>query len=142
MLSVSQSAALLGVSPARVRKLIADGALPAQKIGRNWAIAETDVAARLDKRPKAGRPKSSASDGSAPLPPSKPGDPAAALDRASSAEPPERLLYRACKEAFLFRPDQQLIDQAESSEEASFYFAVADFFLQRKQQELIKAGVF
>ena len=45
MLSVSQSAALLNVSPARVRKLIAGGALPAQKIGRNWAIAETDVAA-------------------------------------------------------------------------------------------------
>lgn len=142
MLSVSQSAALLGISPTRVRKLIANGALPAQKIGRSWAISEKDVAARFEKHPRAGRPKSSTAGGSSPLPPSEPADPAATSDRASSVEPPERLLYRACKEAFLFRPNQQLIDQAESSEEASFYFAVADFFLQRKQQELIKAGVF
>lgn len=142
MLSVSQSAALLGVSPSRVRKLIANGALPAQKVGRSWAISEKDVAARLDRRPKAGRPKSADVSGVPfPLLPD-PDDRGMDSDRSSSDDPPERLLYRACREAFLFRPDRRLIEQAESSEEASFYFAVADFFLQQKQKELVKAGVF
>ncbi len=142
MLSVSQSAMLLGISPARVRKLIANGTLPAQKIGRSWAISEKDVAARLDRRPKVGRPRSAAIDGTSSSPLSESDESDVTFDDGSFVDPPERLLYRACKEAFFFRPDRRLIAQAESNEEASFYYAVADFFLQQKQQELVKAGVF
>jgi excisionase family DNA binding protein len=38
MLSVPQAAALLGVSPARVRQRIADGSLVAEKIGGRWLV--------------------------------------------------------------------------------------------------------
>ena len=47
MLSVEESARMLGISGARVRKLIADGLLPATKVGRSWTIEEAAVMDRL-----------------------------------------------------------------------------------------------
>ena len=54
MLSVAESAAILKVSPARVRALIAKGALPAEKAGRAWLLREEDVMQRLSQHAKAG----------------------------------------------------------------------------------------
>ena len=56
MLSVEESARMLGISGARVRKLIADGLLPATKVGRSWTIEEAAVMDRLAAKPKGGRP--------------------------------------------------------------------------------------
>ena len=55
MLSVEESARMLGISGARVRKLIADGLLPATKVGRSWAIEEAAAMDRLAAKPKAVR---------------------------------------------------------------------------------------
>lgn len=55
-LSVSQAADRLGVNVQRVHQRIADGSLPAARVGRQWVIAEADLA-RLDRHP-AGRPLS------------------------------------------------------------------------------------
>lgn len=49
------AAARLGVSPRRVRALIKDGRLPAQRIGRDWLIEEGDLE-RVRERPT-GYPK-------------------------------------------------------------------------------------
>ena len=51
MLSTVEAAKLLGVSSIRVRNLIYDGALPAQKVGRSWVLREEDVMARLARQP-------------------------------------------------------------------------------------------
>ena len=127
MLSVSESAEVLGVSAQRVRAMIADGVLPAVKIGRAWALEEEDVYGRAAAKPRGGRPR--------------------AVDRdpsGSPAEPSKELkrLYRECKEAFRFRPGIAEIEAAESREELAFYLAVADFFLKEKQADLVKAGVY
>lgn len=134
MISVSEAARELGISPARVRKMISDGVLPAKKVGRAWLLEEKDVARRLLDRPKAGRPTSArtqerdAQDG---FPESD-----------AAYEDDMRELYLSCKEAFRFRPSPHLVAHASSAEEAAFYMTVADFFLQQKQRELVKAGVF
>lgn len=57
MLSVAESASILNVSPARVRALISQGALPAAKVGRVWTLREEDVMQRASLRPTAGRPR-------------------------------------------------------------------------------------
>lgn len=41
--TVKEAAAILGVTPARVRQLIASGALGAVKVGRDWSIVEFDL---------------------------------------------------------------------------------------------------
>ena len=143
MLSASEAARELGVSPARVRKLIADGALPARKIGRAWVLREEDVMNRLAAHVRPGRPKradvSAEPPRSTSTPTEKTGrDPA--RSRASDARAHE--LYRACKEAFSTIPDPELMSAATSPEEASFYMAVADFFLQQKQRNLVAQGVY
>lgn len=43
MVGVAEAARRLGVSPRRVRQMIADGRLPARRIGRVWAINERDL---------------------------------------------------------------------------------------------------
>lgn len=127
MLSVSQSAEILGISPARVRKLVSKGALDGVKIGNSWALQEASVYDRLSKKPAAGRP-------------------ARAIDStlAGKQTPTYDLhsLYLECKHAFRFEPSLQAIEEAESQEEAGFYMAVADYFLQHKQRELIAQGVY
>jgi excisionase family DNA binding protein len=53
-LTTNGAAERLGVSPARIRRLVLDGRLPAEKFGRDLVINESDVAAF--ERRKAGRP--------------------------------------------------------------------------------------
>jgi excisionase family DNA binding protein len=52
-----EAAARLGVSTARVRRLVLDGRLPAEKFGRDLVIQESDLDAF--KRLKGGRPPKS-----------------------------------------------------------------------------------
>ena len=144
MLSVAEAARELGVSPARVRKLIADGALPASKAGRAWVLREEDVMDRLSAHVRAGRPKrANVVVGAASRDSTVEGDGSSSeLREYNEASARAHELYRACKETFRFIPDPALIRAAKSSEEASFYMAVADFFLQQKQRELVAQGVF
>lgn len=58
-ISVSEAAQLLDVHVQRVHQLIASGALPAERVGRQWVIERADVA-RHDRR-GAGRPLSARS---------------------------------------------------------------------------------
>lgn len=128
MLSVHETAGMLGVSDARVRRLIADGLLPAVKIGRAWAVREEDALQRLASRPRSGRPKAVA--------------PPEWSDEAKSERAEElRGLFHACKEAFAVRPSAADLLAAETREEAAFYVAVADFFLQQSQAALVRAKV-
>jgi excisionase family DNA binding protein len=53
-LTSTEAADRLGISAARVRRLVLDGRLPAQKFGRDLVIYESDVEAF--ERLKAGRP--------------------------------------------------------------------------------------
>ncbi len=55
-LTTKQAAKILGVTTRRVLQLIADGRLPAEKHGRDWAIKATDL--ELVRVRKPGRPKS------------------------------------------------------------------------------------
>jgi len=59
MLSVLEVSELLNVSSRRIRALIADGRIPAQLIGKTWAIRHEDIADLPQNRP-AGRPLSTA----------------------------------------------------------------------------------
>lgn len=127
MLSVSQSAEILGISPARVRKLVSEGALDGVKIGGTWALQEASVYDRLSKKPGAGRPART-TDG-------------APADKQVPAHDLHSL-YLECNQAFQFEPSLQAIEEAETQEEAGFYMAVADYFLQHKQRELIAQGVY
>lgn len=43
LLTISETAHRLGLSIAMVRRYCADGKLPAQKIGRDWAVLQRDV---------------------------------------------------------------------------------------------------
>ena len=133
MLSVAESASLLGVSPSRVRALIAEGALPAEKIGRSWVLREEDVLQRAANRPGPGRPATIATCAGKFEHP-EPSLPTSEIDLHD--------LYLACKKAFSVRPDAEAIARAESTDESSFYFAVADHFLQQRQCELVRQGAY
>lgn len=54
MLTTPQVAVILGISKRRVQALITSGRLPATKIGRDWLIAEADLARVIVRKP--GRP--------------------------------------------------------------------------------------
>lgn len=57
ILGITAVAAELGIKPNRVRQLIYLGKLPAQKLGREWAITRIDLDKfKAQKRP-VGRPK-------------------------------------------------------------------------------------
>lgn len=56
LLTVEQAAGELGVTSRRVRALIKDERLPAQKVGRDWLIRRQDLDKVRDRKP--GRPKS------------------------------------------------------------------------------------
>jgi excisionase family DNA binding protein len=43
LLTITEAAERLGLSPAMLRRYCADGKIPAQKIGRDWAIRRHDV---------------------------------------------------------------------------------------------------
>ena len=59
LLNTSQAAEVLGVSERRVRALITEGKLEAQKIGRDYAIEESALRS-VTVYGKAGRPPKSA----------------------------------------------------------------------------------
>jgi len=59
-LSVKQTAAILGVSDRRVRTMIADELLTAERVGGRWILTDAEVARFRDMRRKPGRPYSSA----------------------------------------------------------------------------------
>ena len=126
-MTVAQAAETLHVSPSRVRQLISSGVLPAKKIGAAWVLREEDVLDRLSKAPEVGRPKAKS---------------AISLDCEELRVDECKELYERCKEAFTSASRFALIETASSSEEASFYMAVADFFLQQKQAELVARGVY
>ena len=54
LLSTPEAAAVLGVTVARVQQLIWSGRLPAQKVGRDYVIQESDLES-VKERPT-GRP--------------------------------------------------------------------------------------
>lgn len=78
-------------------------------------------------RPSAGRPRKA--DVPSPADDSKP--------HAAASE-----LYRACKDHLAACPSAAEIAAIDDPEQAAFRIAVADFFLQRKQSELVRQGVF
>lgn len=129
MLSVAQSAELLNVSPARVRALVAEGSLPAEKVGRAWVLREQDVARRLEEKPGPGRPSKAVS---------KRGDSTLSKDDRDELH----RLFTACKEALGTCPSAADIERARSAEEAGFMVAAADYFLQQKQRDVIRQGLF
>ncbi|WP_302962313.1 hypothetical protein [uncultured Adlercreutzia sp.] len=51
-------------------------------------------------------------------------------------------LYQECRALFSYVPTAEMMAQAQSQEEAAFYMAVSDFFLQQRQAQLVKEGVF
>ena len=55
MLTTSQAADALGVTPQRVRALILAGRLKAVKVGRDWLIRPPDLDAVRNRKP--GRPR-------------------------------------------------------------------------------------
>ena len=55
LISTTDAAEKLGVTRRRVVALIADGRLPAQKVGRDYIIDERDLKIVTDRKP--GRPK-------------------------------------------------------------------------------------
>jgi excisionase family DNA binding protein len=54
LLSTNEVATKLGVTPIRVRAMIRAGRLPAQKIGRDYVLRESDLALVENRKP--GRP--------------------------------------------------------------------------------------
>jgi excisionase family DNA binding protein len=54
IIDTAAAAAELGVSRRRVVQLIGEGRLPAQRVGRDYAILESDLARVRDRKP--GRP--------------------------------------------------------------------------------------
>jgi excisionase family DNA binding protein len=61
MVSVPEAAERLGLSVQRVRALIAEGRLKAQKIARDWAIPESALG-KITVYGKAGRPRNTPED--------------------------------------------------------------------------------
>lgn len=55
--TTSEVAARLGISTARVRQLILDGILAAEKFGRQNVISEKELARLKSMKRKAGRPR-------------------------------------------------------------------------------------
>jgi len=56
LLSIPEAAEELSLHPSRVRALASEGALPAVKIGKQWAVDRVAVAQRLRREHGAGRP--------------------------------------------------------------------------------------
>ena len=127
MLTVKQAADHLGVSQARIRKMIVDGVLPAEKFGSNWSIPDTSVIRRVSSNPGRGRPKKKTE-----------------KTFALKLNNPEvfHYLYCECKENLSNGYDIDALLELETQDERNFCVSVTDFFLQQKQRQLIKQGVF
>ena len=131
MMTTCEAAQVLGISEVRVRQLAASGALKAMRHGRAWVFEEEDVMARAMSSVGPGRPCKGhkAQEASCQYD--------AQLDVSRFHN-----LYVECKDLIDGLPPSELIKAASSQEEASFYVAVFDFFLQQKQTELIEQGVY
>ncbi|MEC4175104.1 helix-turn-helix domain-containing protein [Adlercreutzia sp. R7] len=136
MLSVKEAARELGVTPSRVRALIKAGQLFAVKNGREWVLREEDVLARLTEAPRAGRPRRAEAESRAAQ--QQEGSVVFPADQAARAHD----VYDECRRMFGRLPSAELMAAARSKEEASFYMAAFDFFLQQRQRELVREGVF
>ena len=123
MLSTSQAAKKLRVSPARVRKMIADDVMAAEKVGAAWSIPESEVVARLSAHPKAGRPKKGGVD----------------TERRPCPELHE--LYTELKNGDFTRPSASALAMMDQ-DEAGFLLCVCDYFLALKQRKEIAEGVY
>lgn len=131
MLSTKQAAEQLGISQTRVRELLNSGALHGEKIGRSWSVYESSVRERKAQAPVPGRPKASQAQSREYV-----------RDDMKREIAITRDLYERCKEHLAGCFDIDFLDLAQSEEERSFYTAVATFFLQQKQREMIEQGVF
>lgn len=56
LIPTKEVAERLKISKVRVFQLIKDGSLPAQKIGRDWFVKESDLVTYSENRREAGRP--------------------------------------------------------------------------------------
>ena len=56
LISVQETASLLGVSRRRVRQMLTQGSLDSQRIGRVWAVESDAVEHAMEHRPRPGRP--------------------------------------------------------------------------------------
>ena len=125
MLSVSQAAERLDVSPSRVRKMISDKVLKAEKVGNSWIIAENEVSRRLSTRPKAGRPR---------------------VKNTSINNKVECInlheIYTKLKNTNFVRPSAATIAMMQDKDEAGFLLCVCDYFLNLKQRKEIEEGVY
>jgi excisionase family DNA binding protein len=54
LITTKEAAKILGVDPHQISRLVRNGKLPAQKIGRDWLIEEKDVQYYVENRPKPG----------------------------------------------------------------------------------------
>lgn len=125
MLTVKESAERLGVTPERVRNMIYDGVLPAEKFGSNWAIPEEAIKNRLEAKPRRGRPRKSSTKEEVQY----------------FVIPFEHHLYEECEKTFSQGYDAKTILAAEDEAEKAFYIVLWDFFLQQRQRKLIEEGV-
>ena len=65
LLSTEQAAGRLGISLARVKQLLAEGKIKAQKVGKQWIIQESDLDG-VTVYGKAGRPPKAMTTGEKP----------------------------------------------------------------------------
>jgi excisionase family DNA binding protein len=49
-LTTNEASSRLGVSTARVRRMLKDGILAGRRFGRDWQVEETSVSARIAER--------------------------------------------------------------------------------------------
>ena len=126
MFSVSEAAQQLGVSGARVRAMIDAGIIEAVKVGRTWAVSESSVQQRLRDGSHPGRPST------------KPKPFERRLPDADAAH----AIYDEAKRVLSGCYDADFLKKARTPEERAFWLRTADFFLQERQRELVKAGVF
>ena len=128
MITVAQASRLLGVTPSRVRALISSGLISAHKVGKVWMVDEESALQRVQEKPKGGRPANGK----------------ARLNPPAEQFPFEdfHAFYQQAQECFSHYPSAGQMDFFASKEECDFAFAVADFFLQRKQRQLVAEGAF
>ena len=126
MLSVHEAAVILGVSDARVRALLKDGGLEGTKIGRTWAVSERSVAKRRREGARPGRPTKNVRGYERTVPD---------VDEAHRIYDDAARVLAGCYDA-------AFLDQARTPEEQAFWIRVADFFLQKRQRELVEEDVF
>lgn len=129
MLTVNEASRILGISQTRVRQLAAQGTLQAEKKGRAWFLDEASVMNRLNSKPQAGRPHAVRLDEHDELSGNK------ESELHNLYVEGKRLLGEASPSAATLRG-------LRNSEEIAFLLAMADFFLQQKQQTLVAQGVF